>query len=94
MSEQRIGETDILVALDVIDSLPKDGRSDGIRATFLKAKKVSINPGGEVRLVELPKADATWLLEHVQGSLKHGKPSEQKTSSLNRLVAHLHAMMK
>jgi hypothetical protein len=93
LSEQQIAENDVLVALNLIDSLPKDGKSDGIRAVFVKAKKASIKPGGDVRLVELPKADATWLLEHVQGSLKL-KPSEQKASSLKRLVAHLHAMMK
>ena len=93
MRERPIAESDITTVLGLLESLPESNVHSRIKQSFENGRREIRKVGGAIRWTMLESAeDVDVLIADISHLLKYGGPTNQWRESLNRVLAHLHAM--
>ena len=93
MRERPIAESDITAVLGLLESLPESNVHSRIKQSFENGRREIRKVGGAIRWTVLESAeDVDVLIADISHLLKYGGPTNERRESLNRVVAHLHAM--
>ena len=93
MREQPIAENDITAVLGLLESLPENDVHSRIKRSLENGRRETRKITGAIRwsVLESP-GDVDVLIADISHLLKYGGPTKERRESLNRVVAHLHAM--
>jgi len=93
MREQPIAETDITAVLGLLEALPENDIHSRIKRSFENGRRETRKIAGAIRWTILESGeDVDVLIADISHLLKYGGPTNERRESLNRVVAHLHAM--
>lgn len=93
MRERPIAETDITAVLGLLEALPENDVHSRIKRSFENGRRETQKMAGAIRWTILESGeDVDVLIADISHLLKYGGPTNERRESLNRVVAHLHAM--